>query len=141
MTDEDAKKIARHMIASEGTAEAWGTEYLGGGVGHARVSFKIKPNMLNGLKTAHGGIIFSLADSAFAYACNSRNQIAVAQQCSISFIGPAYEGDILIAEATEQSIAGRSGVYNVSVKTSDGRPIAEFQGLSRQVKGLHFQEE
>lgn len=141
MTDENAKKIAKHMIASEGTAKAWGIEYLGGGMGHARVSFQIKPSMLNSLKTAHGGVIFSLADSAFAYACNSRNDITVAQQCSISFLGPAYEGDILIAEATEQSIVGRSGVYNVSVKTSDGRPIAEFQGLSRKLKGAYFQEE
>lgn len=91
--------------------------------------------MLNGHRIAHGGMIFALADTAFAYACNSRNVSTVAQQASISFLAPASEGDILIAEAREAAMAGRSGVYNVSVRTDGRRVIAEFTGLSRTIGG------
>ena len=86
--------------------------------------------MLNGHGIAHGGMIFALADTAFAYACNSRNVTTVAAQASIVFLDAAREGEMLVAEAREAALAGRSGVYNVSVRGEDGRAIAEFQGLS-----------
>ncbi len=95
----------------------------------------LRDDMLNGHGIAHGGMIFSLADTAFAYACNSRNESTVAQNATISFLAPARGGDVLIAEAREASRSGRSGVYQVSVKTDDGRVIAEFTGLSRITGG------
>jgi acyl-CoA thioesterase len=91
--------------------------------------------MLNGHRSAHGGMVFALADTAFAYACNSRNETTVAQSATIAFLAPAAEGDVLTAEAREVSRAGRSGVYHVSVKASDGRAVAEFTGISRAVGG------
>ncbi|HJU22071.1 MAG TPA: hotdog fold thioesterase, partial [Casimicrobiaceae bacterium] len=84
---------------------------------------------------AHGGMIFLLADTAFAYACNSHNVNALAQQASIVFLAPAKEGDRLVAEAQEQSVSGRSGVYQVRVTTADGKDIALFTGLSRSIGG------
>ena len=93
----------------------------------------LRADMLNGHGTAHGGMIFALADSAFAYACNSRNLRTVAAQASIVFLEAAREGEVLIAEAEEQALVGRSGVYHVAVRTEDGRAIAEFTGFSRSV--------
>ncbi len=89
----------------------------------------------NGHGTAHGGIIFSLADTAFAYACNSRNTATVASQASITYLTPAAAAEVLIAEAEELAVAGRSGSYAVHVFTPEGRPVAEFQGLSRTTGG------
>jgi acyl-CoA thioesterase len=91
--------------------------------------------MLNGHATTHGGMVFALADTAFAYACNSRNETTVAQDASISFLGASKAGELLVAEARELSRAGRSGVYQVGVRTADGRVIAEFTGLSRTTGG------
>ena len=90
---------------------------------------------------AHGGYIFPLADSAFAFACNSYNQLAVAQQNQISYLAPGKAGERLHAAAREQSRTGRSGVYDVTVTGEDGRTIALFRGLSRTIKGHHFEEE
>jgi acyl-CoA thioesterase len=95
----------------------------------------LRADMLNGHGTVHGGLIFALADSAFAYACNSRNLRSVAAQASIVYLEPARAGDVLVAEAEERALVGRSGVYNVSVRTADGRAIAEFTGFSRSVGG------
>jgi acyl-CoA thioesterase len=95
----------------------------------------VRDDMLNGHRIGHGGMIFALADTAFAYACNSRNENTVAQNASISFLAPAQPGDVLIAEAREVSRSGRSGVYQVSVKTAAGAVIAEFTGLSRTIGG------
>jgi len=133
--DETADKVARAMLAAEGTGPAWGLAIEEAREGYARVRMTLRADMLNGHGTGHGGMIFALADSAFAYACNSRNLRTVAAQASIAFLGPAQEGDVLIAEAKEQSLVGRSGVYHVSVRTVDGRAIAEFTGLSRTVGG------
>ena len=111
--------------------------------GFARVSMPIVGTMLNGHRTAHGGMIFILADTAFAYACNSRNVATVSAQASIIFLGPAREGEVLVAEAREQAIAGRNGAYVVNVMTADHRSVASFQGLARTVGGaiIHNQEE
>jgi acyl-CoA thioesterase len=91
--------------------------------------------MLNGYGTCHGGMIFAIADTAFAYACNSRDIATVAQAASIAFLAPAREGDVLVAEARETMLAGRAGVTHVEVRTADGRTIASFQGLSRSIGG------
>jgi acyl-CoA thioesterase len=91
--------------------------------------------MTNGHSTCHGGFIFTLADSAFAFACNSYNVRTVAAGCVIDFMAPAYENDQLTAEAVEQAIAGRSGVYDVAVSNQNGQRIALFRGRSRQIGG------
>jgi acyl-CoA thioesterase len=134
-SDELSDRIARAMLAAEGTGPAWGLEIEEAREAYARVRMAVRADMLNGHGTAHGGMIFALADSAFAYACNGRNLRTVAAQASIVFLDAAREGDVLIAEAREAALVGRSGVYNVSVTAADGRAIAEFQGFSRSVGG------
>jgi acyl-CoA thioesterase len=130
-----ADKVARAMLAAEGTGPAWGIEIEEAREGYARVRMTLRAGMLNGHGTAHGGMIFALADSAFAYACNGRNLRSVAAQASIVYLEPAREGEVLIAEAEERALVGRSGVYQVAVRTADGRAIAEFTGFSRSVGG------
>jgi acyl-CoA thioesterase len=129
------------MRASEGTGAAWGVEIEAARRGFARIRMRVRPDMLNSHGTAHGGMIFALADSAFAYACNSGNVRTVAAQASITFLDPARDGEWLVAEARETALAGRNGVYNVSVRGEDGRPVAEFQGYSRTVGGAVIGDE
>jgi acyl-CoA thioesterase len=138
--NEIADKVARAMLAAEGTGPAWGIEIVEAGEGRSRLRMAVRADMLNGHGTAHGGMIFALADTAFAYACNSRDVRTVAAQASIVFLEPAREGDVLIAEAREQALVGRSGVYAVSVRSEDGRAIAEFTGFSRSVGGAVIEE-
>lgn len=133
--DETADKVARTMLAAEGTGPAWGIEIEEAREGYARIRMRLRADMLNGHRIAHGGMVFALADTAFAYACNSRNLRTVAAQASIVFLDAAREGELLVAEAEEQALAGRSGVYNATVKGEDGRTIATFQGLSRSIGG------
>jgi len=127
--------IAAAMLAREGTGPAWGIEIEAADEGFARVRMTVRADMLNGHGLAHGGMIFALADTAFAYVCNGRNDKTVAAQASIVFLGSAGEGDTLIAEAEELATAGRSGVTRVAVRTADGRAIAEFTGYSRTIGG------
>lgn len=133
--DELAARIAENMLAGEGTGPAWGVEIEEAREGYARIRMMLRPDMLNGHGIAHGGMVFALADTAFAYACNSRNVRTVAAQASIVFLDAGREGETLIAEAREAATAGRSGVYQVSVRGDDGRAIAEFQGYSRTLGG------
>lgn len=133
--DALARRVADTMLSQEGTGPAWGIRIEDAREGYSRLSMRIRPDFLNGHRIVHGGMVFSLADTAFAYACNSRNEATVAQQASIVFLTPAQDGELLIAEAKEASRAGRSGVYLVTVKAEDGRTIAEFTGLSRTVGG------
>lgn len=133
--DALARRVADVLLAREGTGSAWGVVIEEARAGYARIRMTVRGDMLNGHRTAHGGMVFALADTAFAYACNSRNETTVAQSATIAFLAPAAEGDVLTAEAREVSRAGRSGVYHVSVKTSDGRAVAEFTGISRAVGG------
>ncbi|MEZ5972090.1 MAG: hydroxyphenylacetyl-CoA thioesterase PaaI [Hyphomonadaceae bacterium] len=133
--DKLAKRVAETLLKREGTGPAWGIVIDDAREGYARIRMTLRDDMLNGHRIGHGGMIFALADTAFAYACNSRNESTVAQNASISFLAPAQPGDLLIAEAREVSRAGRSGVYQVSVRTSDGGVIAEFTGLSRTIGG------
>ncbi len=107
-------------------------------LGYARLSMVVRPDMLNGQKIVHGGFVFTLADSAFAFACNGRNQFTVAQHCAITFIAPGFEGDRLTAVAKERHFAGRSGIYDCTVTNQNGETVAEMRGNSRSVKGQHL---
>jgi acyl-CoA thioesterase len=134
-SDALARAVADHLRFQEGTGKAWNIEIEEVREGYARIGMRIRSDMLNGHAITHGGMIFALADTAFAYACNSRNISTVAQQASIVFLAPTREDDRLTAEAREQSIAGRVGVYSVQVRNQRGEDIAVFQGLSRSVGG------
>jgi acyl-CoA thioesterase len=133
--DALARRVADAMLAQEGTGPAWGITIDDAREGYALIRMTLRADMLNGHRIAHGGMIFALADTAFAYACNSRNESSVAQNATISFLAPAAVGDVLIAEARETARSGRGGVYQVSVKTGEGAVIAEFTGLSRTIGG------
>ncbi|MBT8472830.1 MAG: hydroxyphenylacetyl-CoA thioesterase PaaI [Marinicaulis sp.] len=133
--DSTAKKIALALHARENTSRAFGIKLEDAGEGWARASMTVQSDMLNGHGIGHGGIIFALADTAFAWACNSRNVKTVAQQASISFLSAAQKGEQLTAEAREECVSGRCGVYSVRVAAEDGRTIAIFQGLSRSIGG------
>ena len=137
--DELANRVAREMLAAEGTGTAWGIVIEEARAGYARLSLVVRADMLNGHRIAHGGMIFSLADTAFAYVCNGRNERTVAAQASIVFLDAAREGETLIAEGTKVSHVGRSGVTRVSVTTGEGRQIAEFTGYSRTIGGAVVQ--
>ncbi|HXG81235.1 MAG TPA: hydroxyphenylacetyl-CoA thioesterase PaaI [Sphingomicrobium sp.] len=141
--DTLARRVADTMLSKEGTGPAWGLAIEEARLGYARVRMLVRPDMANGHGIAHGGMIFALADTAFAYACNSRNVTTVASHASISFLSPAKVGETLVAEAEERARNGRSGVYAVRVTADDGRTVAEFQGLSREIGGtiLDSQEE
>ncbi|WP_156883106.1 hydroxyphenylacetyl-CoA thioesterase PaaI [Rhodovulum sp. P5] len=102
--------------------------------GTAVLSLEVSPDMANGHGIAHGGVIFTLADSAFAYACNTYNQATLAQHCAITYLAPARIGDRLTAHAREVTRTGRSGLYDVTVADQDGRTIAEFRGNARTIK-------
>ena len=133
--DELADRVAHAMLAEEGTGPAWGIVIEEARAGYARLRMTLRADMLNGHRIAHGGMVFSLADTAFAYVCNGRNERTVAAQASIVFLDAAKEDETLIAEGEELSRVGRSGVTRVTVRTDDGRPIAEFTGYSRTVGG------
>lgn len=140
MDDEDDERgmcltIAHAMLSREGTGPAWAIEIEDAGPGFSRVAMTLRGDMLNGHGSAHGGMIFALADTAFAYACNSRNQVSVAHQASITFVDAGRAGERLIAEARETAAKGRSGVYAVTVFGEDKRIIAAMQALSRTVGG------
>ena len=109
------------------------------GPGRATLSMTVQPHMVNGQRIAHGGFIFTLADSAFAFACNSHNDKAVAAQGNITFIRPGKLGDVLVASAREISRSGRSGIYDVQVKAGE-EVIAEFRGHSRMIPGTWLPE-
>ncbi len=133
--DELAYRVAQRMLAEEGTGPAWGIAIEEARAGYARLRMTLREDMLNGHRTAHGGMVFSLADTAFAYICNGRNERTVAAQASIVFLDAVKLGEVLIAEGEEVSRAGRSGVTRVTVRTGDGRAIAEFTGYSRTLGG------
>jgi acyl-CoA thioesterase len=133
--NELASAVAQGMLAAEGTGPAWGIRIEEARAGYARLSMEVRPNMLNGHRIVHGGMVFALADTAFAYVCNGGNEKTVAAQASVVFLGSATEGETLVAEGEEVARAGRSGVTRVTVRTRDGRPIAEFTGYSRSIGG------
>ncbi|MFD0916307.1 hydroxyphenylacetyl-CoA thioesterase PaaI [Pseudahrensia aquimaris] len=143
MTKEhDADKLARacaeSMWANDSASKGLGMAIEEVRLGYARLSMPIRADMTNGQKIAHGGFIFTLADSAFAFACNGRNQFTVAQHCAVTFLAPGFEGDVMTATAQERHFAGRSGIYDVTVTNQKSETIAEFRGHSRTVKGQHL---
>lgn len=129
--EEIAAETTRAMLADDAASRMMGMEVLEVRPGYARLSMKIRPDMLNGFKMMHGGFTFTLADSAFAFACNSYNKMTVAQSCDVDFTNAAREGDVLTAECTEAHQRGRSGIYDVTVTNQDGTVIALFRGKSR----------
>ena len=133
--DELANRVAHAMLAEEGTGPAWGIVIEEARAGYARLRMALRDDMLNGHRIAHGGMVFSLADTAFAYVCNGKNERTVAAQASIVFLDAAKEGEVLIAEGEEVSRVGRSGVTRVTVRNEGGRVIAEFTGYSRTIGG------
>ncbi len=138
--DTLARRVAEHLLSREGTGPAWGIGIEEAREGYARITMTVRKDMLNGHAIAHGGMVFALADTAFAYACNSRNVSTVAQQASIVFLAQARQGERLIAEAQEEAQAGRSGVYSVTVRNGAGEKIAIFQGLARSLNGTVLPE-
>ncbi|NHZ95709.1 hydroxyphenylacetyl-CoA thioesterase PaaI [Massilia sp. CCM 8734] len=103
--------------------------------GYARMTMPVRRDMLNGHQTCHGGYIFMLADSAFAFACNSHNLNTVGAGCTIDYLSPGREGDLLMAVAIEQALSGKTGVYDIIVTNQDGRTVALFRGKSHRVTG------
>ena len=110
------------------------------GPGTAAMSFTVEKHHTNGHDICHGGYIFTLADSAFAFACNSHNRVSVAQHNTITYVAPGRLGDRLTAQAREIALHGRSGICDVTVTDQTGRLVAEFRGASRTLEGKHFEE-
>jgi acyl-CoA thioesterase len=135
-----AAEVAAAMWARDSASQGLGMELEEVRPGYARVRMAVRADMLNGHGTCHGGIVFALADSAFAFACNSRGVVTVASGCSVEFLAPAREGDELVAVATERSLEGRNGVYDVDVRTADERLMATFRGRSAATRGRVFDE-
>ena len=137
--DDLARACAEAMWKDDDASQGLGMEILDVKAGQATLAMTVKPHMVNGHGIAHGGFIFLLADSTFAFACNSRNERAVAAQCDITFIRPGKLGDVLVATAREISSSGRSGIYDVRV-TAGEVVIAEFRGHSRTIGGVWLPE-
>ncbi|MCI4665489.1 MAG: hydroxyphenylacetyl-CoA thioesterase PaaI [Neomegalonema sp.] len=130
-----AEACAAAMWANDQACQKLGVRIDAVAPGKATLSMPLTDAMVNGHAIGHGGYIFALADSAFAYACNSYNQNTVAQHCSITYVAPARLGDRLTATAQEVSRSGRSGIYDVRVTNDAGETIAEFRGHSRTIAG------
>jgi len=130
-----ARACADAMWADDATSRELGLQLISVEPGHAVLVMTVTETMVNWHNTCHGGFIYLLADTAFGYASNSRNQRMVAQHCSISYLKAAQRGDRLTAHAVERQRAGRAGIYDVAVKREDGKVIAEFRGHARAIEG------
>ena len=130
-----AEATATAMYARDRAAHALGLKIVRVQPGRSLLTMAVRSDMDNGHHICHGGMIFTLADTAFAYACNSYNKNTVASACHIDFLAPAKEGETLEAEAVEQSASGRTGVYDITVRTAGGRTIALFRGKSYRING------
>lgn len=133
--DDTARACAEALWATDNATQALGMQLISVSPGTAELSMTVRADMTNGHGTCHGGFIFTLADSAFAFACNTYDERTVAQHAQITFIAPAKAGDTLIAKAVERSRTGRSGIYDITVTLENGQHIAEFRGHSRTVGG------
>ena len=129
-----AESVVRKMFAADTASQMLGMRVAEVRPGYARVEMDVRAEMLNGHAICHGGLIFSLADSAFAFACNTHNFVTVAAACSIDFLAPAQAGDHLVAEAVEQLLLGRTGIYDVTVTNQRGERIAVFRGRSHRTR-------
>jgi len=130
-----ADSVAQAMWSRDNATQALGMAIVSVSPGQATIAMTVRPDMVNGHHICHGGLIFTLADSAFAYACNSYNQNTVASACSIDFLAPAKEGDVLEAECVERSLSRRTGVYDTTVRIRGGKTVALFRGKSARISG------
>jgi len=130
-----AEAVAEAMWSRDRAAQALDMRIDSVGPGRAMLSMPVRGDMVNGHHICHGGLIFSLADTAFAYACNAYNRNTVASGCNIDFVAPGREGDTLQAEAVERSLSGRTGVYDVTVRDGAGNTVALFRGKSYRIAG------
>jgi acyl-CoA thioesterase len=137
MTPEQlARAVGESMFATDlASRETMGMELVECKPGYARMRMRVAELHLNGHKICHGGFIFTLADSTFAFACNSHNKVAVAAGCSIEFLKPGQLGDVLNCEGIEQTLVGRHGIYDMKVSNQNGEVVAMFRGKSAQIAG------
>lgn len=130
-----ADAVTAAMWSRDRASHGLGLQIVNVQPGYALLAMPVRGDMVNGHQICHGGFIFMLADSSFAYACNSYNHNTVASACHIDFLAPAREGDLLEAEAIERSLSGRTGVYDITVRTRGGKTIALFRGKSYRING------
>ena len=130
-----ARRVAALMYGSDNCSRWLGISLEEVRAGYARMRMPVRPEFLNGLGICHGGLMFTLADSTFAFAANSHNIPAVAAGCAIEFLRPVVRGDILMAECNEQTMTGRQGIYDIEVTNAAGEVVALFRGKSAQLKG------
>jgi len=128
-----AQRCAEHMWADDRASQALGMTILEVGPGHAKLQMTVQSHMVNGHAIGHGGYTFTLADSTFAFACNSYNDVTVAAGCDINYLAPTREGDVLTATGREAFKKGRSGITDVAVVNQDGVTVALFRGRSRSL--------
>jgi len=130
-----AEAVRDEMFSNDTAARSLGMEVEAIGPGSARISMTVRADMLNGFAICHGGLIATLADTAFAYACNSHNELTVAAGIVVDFIAPAHEGERLTADAREVALKGRTGVYDITVINQDKKTVAVLRGRSYTQKG------
>jgi acyl-CoA thioesterase len=138
--DEVARRSADAMWAGDAASRSLGMEVVDVAAGRATLRMTVREDMVNGHAIGHGGLTFTLADSAFAFACNSYNRSTVAAGAEVRFLAPTRLGDVLVAEAVERSREGRDGVYDVSVRSGE-TVVAEFVGRSKEIRGTLFEED
>lgn len=130
-----AERVAQGMFARDNASQRLGMRIVRVAPGFAELAMTVRADMVNGHAITHGGLVFTLADSAFAFACNSYNANTVAAGCAIEFLAPSREGDVLTATAREHTLVGRNGIYDVDVRNQHGEVIALFRGKSTRIKG------
>jgi len=131
--DALARRCAERMYGDDAASQSLGITISDVAAGTAIASMTVRDNMVNGHGICHGGYVFTLADTAFAFACNTYDDVTVAAGADISFLEPVHRGDELTATAVELSRRGRSGLYDVTVRTGAGTVVAEFRGRSRSL--------
>ena len=145
MTDTDPQQLAEQcaeaMFARDQASQKLGMKVISIAPGKAVLTMTVSEDMIQGHGSCHGGYLFTLADSAFAFSCNTYDKATVASGCSIDFMAGAKAGDVLTATAAEQSRGGRTGVYDITVTNQDGRTVALFRGKSYQVRGTVINSE
>lgn len=135
-----AESVRDGMFANDHASRGLGMQIEAVGPGYARIVMTVRKDMLNGFQICHGGFITTLADSAFAFACNSYNALTVASGIVVDFLAPAHEGDRLLAEGREVSRSGSTGVYDITVTNQHGKIVAVMRGRSHTMKGRHVVE-
>jgi acyl-CoA thioesterase len=130
-----AEAVRDRMFSEDAASRSLGMQVEAVGPGFSKLSMVVRPDMLNGFKTCHGGFIATLADSAFAFACNSHNEVTVASGIVVDFRAPVHEGDVLRAECREVALTGRTGVYDITVTNQHGKTVVVMRGRSHTIKG------